>query len=95
VAAIRYAADHKGTEVVNLGTGHGYSVLDIVNTFMKVNEINVPYVIGARRAGDLPTCYADPKKAKEVLGWEAQETLEDMCRDTWNWQKNNPNGYAD
>lgn len=92
VKAIEYAAAHKGAEPFNLGTGVGYSVLDIVNSFMKVNEIDLPYEIQPRRAGDVPQCYSDPKKALEGLGWKADKTIEDMCRDTWNWQKNNPNG---
>jgi UDP-glucose 4-epimerase len=93
VAAINYAADHKGTEVFNLGTGKGSSVLELVNAFQSVNDIPVPYTIGDRRAGDQPVCYADPAKAKEVLGWEAIETVETMCQDSWNWQRQNPNGY--
>ena len=93
VAAIDYAANNKGTEIVNLGTGIGYSVLDLVKSFEKVNGINIPYVIAERRAGDVAEVYADPKKAKELLGWQAEKTIDDMCRDTWNWQKNNPNGY--
>ena len=94
VAAIEYVAEHKGTEIFNLGTGIGYSVLEIVNTFSKVNDIEVPYVITDRRPGDIAECYADPKKAHELMGWDATKNLEDMCRDTWNWQKNNPNGYS-
>ncbi len=93
VAAIRYACEHTGAEVFNLGTGTGYSVLDMVKAFEKVNNVAVPYKIAPRRAGDLATCYADPAKSKELLGWTAEKTLEDMCRDTWNWQKQNPNGY--
>ena len=93
VAAIDYAANNKGTEIVNLGTGIGYSVLDLVKSFEKVNGINIPYVIAERRAGDVAEMYADPKKAKELLGWQAEKNIDDMCRDTWNWQKNNPNGY--
>ncbi len=95
VAAIQFAAEHTGTEVFNLGTGRGSSVLELVNTFQQVNEIPVPYVIGGRRPGDQPVCYADPAKAKNILGWEARETLETMCADTWNWQKNNPDGYGE
>lgn len=95
VAAITYAKDHKGVETVNLGTGTGYSVLDIVNAFEKVNNVKVPYVITDRRPGDVAECFADPKKALEVLGWKAEKTLEDMCRDTWRWQSNNPEGYGD
>ena len=93
VAAIEYVEKHKGTEIFNLGTGTGYSVLEIVNTFSKVNNIDVPYVITDRRPGDIAECYADPKKAYELMGWSAEKTLEDMCKDTWNWQSKNPNGY--
>lgn len=93
VKAVEFAARHKGTEVINLGTGKPYSVLDIVNTFQQVNGVPVKYVIGPRRAGDLPVCYADAARAKAVLGWEAKRTLADMCRDSWHWQKNNPDGY--
>ena len=93
VAAISYACQHTGTEVFNLGTGTGYSVLDMVKSFEKVNGVAVPYEITPRRPGDLATCYADPAKSREGLGWSAEKTLDDMCRDTWNWQKNNPKGY--
>ena len=93
VAAVQYAAQNKGCEVFNLGTGVGYSVLDMVNTFMEVNGVNVPYEIVARRPGDIATCYADPAKSREVLGWTAEKTLSDMCRDSWNWQKQNPQGF--
>ena len=95
VKAVEFAAGHKGVEIFNLGTGKPYSVLDIVNTFQQVNGVKVNYAIGPRRAGDLPVCYADAAKAKKVLGWEAKRTLADMCRDSWNWQKNNPDGYQD
>ncbi|MBQ6154192.1 MAG: UDP-glucose 4-epimerase GalE [Ruminococcus sp.] len=91
--ALEYAADHKGSEIFNLGTGNGYSVLDIVNTFSHVNDLEIPYDIKPRRAGDIAECYADPKKANEILGWKAELGLEEMCRDSWNWQKNNPKGY--
>ena len=93
VAAIAYAAAHTGTEVFNLGTGIGYSVLDMVKSFERVNNVPVPYKITPRRPGDLATCYADPAKSRQQLGWVAEKNLEDMCRDTWNWQKNNPGGY--
>ncbi len=93
VAAIRY--EGTGTEVFNLGTGVGYSVLDMVKAFKEENKIDVPYVIAPRRPGDIAACYADPKKARETLGWEAKHTLNDMVRDSWNWQSNNPNGYDD
>ena len=93
VAAVSYVNQNTGCEVFNLGTGTGYSVLDMVNTFSEVNGVTVPYQIMDRRPGDLATCYADPGKSEKVLGWKAEKTLSDMCRDSWNWQKNNPNGY--
>lgn len=93
MAALTYADNHKGVEVFNLGTGVGYSVLDMVQAFEKANGIRIPYEIAPRRAGDIAECYADPTKAREVLGWTAEKTLEDMCRDTWKWQSENPNGY--
>ena len=89
VDAIEYAEKHRGVEIFNLGTGVGYSVLDIVNAFVKVNGVDVPYKITERRDGDIAMCYADPGKAKEVLGWTAEKNLEDMCRDSWNFAKNN------
>ena len=95
VAAVNYAEGQKGCQVFNLGTGVGYSVLDMVNTFMEVNHVNIPYVIAPRRPGDIATCYADPTKSREVLHWEAKETLADMCRDSWNWQSKNPMGYGE
>ena len=91
--AIRYAETHTGCEVFNLGTGKGYSVLDMVNTFARVNNVPVPYAIAPRRPGDLATVYSDASKAQTVLGWKAQRDLEDMCRDSWNWQSHNPEGY--
>lgn len=93
VAAVKYAMANHGVEAINLGTGEGYSVLDLVHTFAEVNNVEVPYEIAPRRSGDVATTYADPSKAKALLGWTAQRNLEDMCRDSWNWQKNNPNGY--
>ena len=93
LCALRYAQSHTGCEIFNLGTGHGVSVLELVNTFSSVNHIPVLYEIGPRRAGDLATVYADVAKAKKVLGWEAKKTLADMCRDSWNWQTKNPSGY--
>ena len=93
VAAIDYLCSHTGEAVFNLGTGNGYSVLDMVNAFEKANGVKVPYVIAPRRSGDVAVCYADPAKSAEVLGWHAQYNLEDMCRDTWHWQSMNPNGY--
>ena len=93
VAAVSYVTENTGCEVFNLGTGCGYSVLDMVKTFTQVNGVDVPYVIAPRRPGDLATCYADPAKSAAVLGWKAEKNLADMCRDSWNWQKNNPKGY--
>ena len=93
VAALK-AIDRKcGLAIYNLGTGHGYSVLDVVNAFIKANGVDVPYSIKPRRPGDIATCYCNPAKAKEELGWEAQYGIEEMCRDSWNFQKNNPEGY--
>jgi len=93
VKAVEYAANHKGTEIINLGTGTPYSVLEIVHAFEEANDIKVPYEIGPRRAGDLPAVVANVDKAKAVLGWTAKRDLKDMCRDSWNWQKQNPDGY--
>ena len=93
VAAVDFVAKNTGCEVFNLGTGTGYSVLDMVKTFVEVNGVQVPYKITERRPGDIATCYADPAKSRQVLGWTAEKTLADMCRDSWNWQKNNPTGY--
>lgn len=88
VCAVDYAAAHNGCEIFNLGTGTGYSVLDLVHAFEEVNAIKIPYEIAPRRSGDLATCYADPSKAKAMLGWTAQLGLKDMCRDSWEFQKN-------
>ena len=85
----------KGVQIFNLGTGKGYSVLDIVKAFSKAYGKELPYKIAPRRPGDLAVCYSDPTKAKEVLGWEAKRGIDDMCRDSWNWQSKNPNGYDD
>ncbi len=95
VAAVKYATENNGCEVFNLGTGTGYSVLDMVKAFRDVNQVALPYVIAPRRPGDIATCYADPAKSKEKLGWVAEKNLQDMCWDSWNWQKNNPNGYGE
>ena len=94
VAAVEYVCKNTGCDVFNLGTGTGYSVLDIVHTFQEVNRVPVPYVITDRRPGDLATCYADPTKSKNQLGWQAQYGLADMCRDAWRWQSQNPQGYG-
>ena len=95
VAAMNYMDKYTGTEVINLGTGVGYSVLDMVRAFEKANGIAIPYKIAPRRPGDVARVYADPSKSLRLLGWKAELTLEDMCRDTWNWQRQNPNGYND
>ncbi len=93
VKAVDYAMAHPGAEAINLGTGTGYSVLDLVHAFEEANGVPVPYTIAPRRAGDIATCYSDPAKAKALLGWEAQYGVQDMCRDSWRWQSQNPNGY--
>ena len=85
--------EEKGLYIYNLGTGHGYSVLDVVKAFEKVNGVKIPYVIKERRPGDIATCYCNPSKAKEELGWEAKYGIEEMCRDSWRWQSQNPKGY--
>lgn len=91
--AIEYIQDKKGVFVHNLGTGTGYSVLDIIKAFEEANGIKIAYKITDRRPGDIAECYADPTKAREELGWQATRNIVDMCRDAWNWQKQNPNGY--
>lgn len=93
VKAVDYILKSKGVEIFNLGTGTPYSVTEIVDTFEKVNDMKINHVYGARRAGDLPESYANADKALKILGWKTEKTLADMCRDTWNWQKNNPEGY--
>ena len=93
VAAIDYMQTHRGESVFNLGTGTGYSVLDIVKAFERVTGRKVPYEIAPRRPGDLATVYASPDKSAELLGWRAQYGLDDMCRDAWAWQSKNPMGY--
>lgn len=93
VKAVAYALGRTGVDVINLGTGRGTSVLELLHTFEKVNSVSVPYEIVPRRPGDIATCYADPRKAQKVLNWTAEKTLEDMCRDSWRWQSANPDGY--
>ena len=93
VAAIAYMAEHKGESVFNLGTGIGYSVLDMVHAFENANKLKVPYKIVERRAGDVAVCYCSPEKSAKELSWSADLDLEDMCRDSWHWQSLNPNGY--
>jgi len=94
VKAVEYAAGHTGCEVFNLGTGTPYSVLEIVRAFERASGKPLKHEIGPRRPGDLAECWADAGKAERILGWRAEKTLDDMCRDSWNWQKNNPEGYA-
>ncbi|MBQ4119337.1 MAG: UDP-glucose 4-epimerase GalE [Clostridia bacterium] len=93
VKAVDWALEHKGCEAFNLGTGNGTSVLQLREAFVKASGIDVPYVIDPRRPGDPDEVYANADKAREVLGWEAKFGIDEMCRDTWNWQKNNPQGY--
>lgn len=95
VKAIQGFEKLNGVNIFNLGTGVGYSVLDIIHAFAKACGKEIPYVIDPRRPGDIATCYSDPTKAKEVLGWTAEKTLEDMCKDAWNWQSKNPDGYGE
>lgn len=94
VKALQYLQNNTGIEAINLGTGTGYSVLDMVNAFSRVNGVAVPYSVAPRRPGDIAVCYAEPSKAKAVLGWQAEKTLDDMVRDSWRWQQANPNGYS-
>ena len=93
VKAINYIFSNPGLDVINLGTGVGYSVLDMVKAFGKACGKEIPYEIKPRRAGDIAMCYADPAKAAKVLGWKAEKGLDEMCADTWRWQSQNPNGY--
>ena len=93
VAAIRKLAKKPGLFICNLGTGHGYSVLDVIHAFGKACGRDLPYVIDPRRPGDIAECWCDPAKAKQELGWQAEYGIEDMCRDSWNWQSRNPDGY--
>lgn len=93
VCALERIKQNKGLDIFNLGTGNGYSVLDIINTFKKVNDIDIPYVIAPRREGDIDCCFANANKALKELNFKCRFDLEDMCKDQWNWQKNNPRGY--
>ncbi|MBO7457776.1 MAG: UDP-glucose 4-epimerase GalE [Paludibacteraceae bacterium] len=93
VAALKAIERKQGLAIYNIGTGHGYSVLEVVNAFIRVNKVDIPYQIMPRRAGDIAICYCNPEKAVKELGWKAQFGIDEMCRDAWNWQKNNPNGY--
>lgn len=91
--ALDYVMDQTGVEAFNLGTGTGYSVLDLVHAFEQESGKSVPYRVTDRRPGDIAMCFADPMKSKQMLGFEAKHDIRDMCRDAWNWQSNNPNGY--
>ena len=93
VKALQALERNCGVAIYNLGTGRGYSVLEVVNAFMKATGVNIPYSIKPRRPGDIDICYSDPTKAKEELGWEAEFGIEEMCADAWRWQKNNPEGF--
>lgn len=93
VKALEAISRNCGVAVYNLGTGKGYSVLDVVKAFEAVNGVKIPYVIDPRRPGDIATCYSDPSKARTKLGWKAEYGIEEMCRDSWNWQRKNPDGY--
>lgn len=95
LAALKELDGHGSTLTVNLGTGQGYSVLDIVQAFEKACDCPVPYLIAERRPGDVASCYADPALAYELMGWRAERNLETMCRDAWRWQSMNPNGYVE
>lgn len=88
IKAIEYVRNHRGVDIFNLGTGNGYSVLDIVKAFENATGVKIPYIITDRRVGDIPVCYADPQKASEVLGWKAEKNLEDMCKDSWRFTQN-------
>ncbi|MGK7376282.1 UDP-glucose 4-epimerase GalE [Planococcus sp. 1R117A] len=93
IKALQYLEDNEGIETFNLGTGTGYSVLDLVNSFGEATSRNVPYQIVGRRPGDIGICYANPEKAKTMLGWQAEKDLIEMCKDSWNWQSQNPDGF--
>jgi UDP-glucose 4-epimerase len=95
IKALNKIENETGVLIYNLGTGNGYSVLDVVKAFEKASGVKVPYKIVERRPGDLATVYSDPAKAKAELNWEAERGLDDMCADSYRWQHNNPNGYED
>ena len=95
VKAVEKVEKEEGLFIYNLGTGKGYSVLDVVKAFEKASGVEIPYVIGPRRDGDIATCYSDPSKALNELGWKAERDIEEMCEDSWRWQSQNPNGYPD
>lgn len=95
LASLVKMENNPGLLIYNLGTGHGVSVLEMVHAFERANKITIPYVIKERRPGDIDACYADCSKANKELGWHCQFNVEDACRDSWNWQKNNPKGYGE
>ena len=95
VKAVEKVESGDGLFIYNLGTGKGYSVLDVVHAFEKASGKKIPYEIQARRPGDIATCYSDPSKAYKELGWKAERDIEEMCEDSWRWQSQNPNGYPD
>ena len=95
VKALQKIDENCGLKIYNLGTGKGYSVLDIVKNFEEATGMKVPYAIKERRPGDIATCYSDASKAERELGWKAEYDIKDMCADSWNWQSKNPNGYED
>ena len=95
VKAVKKLEEKAGLKIYNLGTGKGYSVLDIVHNFEDATGVKIPYVIKPRRPGDIATCYSDATLAKKELGWEAQRGIKEMCEDSWRWQSQNPNGYDD
>ncbi|MBQ6544898.1 MAG: UDP-glucose 4-epimerase GalE [Lachnospiraceae bacterium] len=95
ICALRAIPTHPGVRIFNLGTGHGYSVLDVIHAYEKAVGHALPYVIEARRPGDIAVCYADPARAKKELGWEAELGLDEMCASSWKWQSGNPNGFAE
>lgn len=95
IKAVEKVEGCNGLFIYNLGTGKGYSVLDVVKAFEKASGVEIPYKIGPRRDGDIATCYSDPSKALKELGWKAERDIEEMCEDSWRWQKQNPNGYPD
>ena len=95
VKALKKIEDNSGLSIYNLGTGKGYSVLDIVKNFEAATGVKIPYVIKPRRPGDIATCYSDASKAERELGWKAENGIKEMCADSWRWQSNNPNGYEE
>lgn len=95
VKALKKIEENPGLAIYNLGTGKGYSVLDIVKNFEAATGVKIPYVIKPRRAGDIATCYCDASKAEKVLGWKAENGIREMCEDSWRWQSNNPQGYEE